>query len=308
MKFGLITILTAPIITLITFVFTYSALFKHTVFIDVTPPHKIVFAVLITIVVYNIYTALKIKHLIEHLIRSINEVLSNPQQSFVEPESCYLTEIALTEIAQLINSINQLNVRIEDYKQDSDKEKNSLRLNTHSIIESAFDAIVGINEKRQIVTWNPAAEEMFGYRKSEALGKTLEALIVPTHLQVMHQERVNEFYNRSSTKKRKVPFVMRRDNLQAQRRDGTCLPVEIVVIQTAREMSLVAFIRDISDKLELQKQTEHYMATLEQKVLERTRELEATQQKLEHANTLLKASQQVAIKTMNIVAHKDSNG
>jgi PAS domain S-box-containing protein len=303
MKFGLMTILTAPIITLITFVFTYSILFKHTVFIDVTPPHKIVFAVLITIVVYNIYTALKIKHLIEHLIRSINDVLSNPQQSFIELESCYLTEIA-----QLINSINQLNVRIEDYKQDSDKEKNSLRLNTHSIIESAFDAIVGINEKRQIVTWNPAAEEMFGYRKSEALGKTLEALIVPTHLQVMHQERVNEFYDRSSTKKRKVPFVMRRDNLQAQRRDGTCLPVEIVVIQTAREMSLVAFIRDISDKLELQKQTEHYMATLEQKVLERTRELEVTQQKLEHVNTLLKASQQVAINTMNIVAHKDSDG
>jgi hypothetical protein len=47
---------------------------------------------------------------------------------------------------------------------------------------------------------------------------------------------------------------------------------------------------------------------LEQKVLERTKELHEVQKQLEYANTLLKNSQRIAISSMHIAANKNGSG
>ena len=39
-------------------------------------------------------------------------------------------------------------------------------------LEIAFDAVVAFDPQEQIVYWNPAAEQMFGWTAQEALGKT----------------------------------------------------------------------------------------------------------------------------------------
>ncbi len=43
-------------------------------------------------------------------------------------------------------------------------------------------AIFASDENRVVCEWNSACEELYGYSKDEALGKTLESLIVPEHL------------------------------------------------------------------------------------------------------------------------------
>ncbi|HTZ41355.1 MAG TPA: PAS domain S-box protein, partial [Syntrophales bacterium] len=48
-----------------------------------------------------------------------------------------------------------------------------------ALVEMAADAIVAIDREGRILLMNPAAEEIFGYGKTEARGKYLEELIVP---------------------------------------------------------------------------------------------------------------------------------
>jgi two-component system sensor histidine kinase UhpB len=48
-----------------------------------------------------------------------------------------------------------------------------------SIVESSQDSIITINLKRIITSWNKAAQQLYGYSASEAIGKSLTMLTLP---------------------------------------------------------------------------------------------------------------------------------
>ena len=56
-----------------------------------------------------------------------------------------------------------------------------------ALLEALADAVVACDAKGAIVVWNAAAERMFGYTRSEALGQSLD-LIIPERLRGRHWE------------------------------------------------------------------------------------------------------------------------
>ena len=48
-----------------------------------------------------------------------------------------------------------------------------------AITASALDCIVAIDETGHVIEFNPAAEETFGYRRADAIGRPIAELIVP---------------------------------------------------------------------------------------------------------------------------------
>jgi PAS domain S-box-containing protein len=50
-----------------------------------------------------------------------------------------------------------------------------------SIVESAEDAIIGKNLNGTVVSWNPAAERLYGYTAAEIIGEPVTILIPPDH-------------------------------------------------------------------------------------------------------------------------------
>jgi PAS domain S-box-containing protein len=51
-----------------------------------------------------------------------------------------------------------------------------------AIIQSSEDAIIGKDLTGIITSWKPAAEKLFGYSESEAIGKPISILGVPGRL------------------------------------------------------------------------------------------------------------------------------
>ena len=63
----------------------------------------------------------------------------------------------------------------------------STSFDPRQFVLAAGDAIIATDSAGSIVVWNPAAERIFGYAQSEALGRSLD-LIIPERLRIRHWE------------------------------------------------------------------------------------------------------------------------
>ena len=63
----------------------------------------------------------------------------------------------------------------------------SVPFDAQQLVLAAGDAIIASDASGSIVLWNPAAERIFGYGASEALGRSLD-LIIPERLRQRHWE------------------------------------------------------------------------------------------------------------------------
>ena len=117
------------------------------------------------------------------------------------------------------------------------------------IIDTALDAFVQMKEDGTISDWNSQAEHIFGWSRSEALGKHLGDLIVPEERRDAHKAGL-ERYLRTGHRK----ILGRRLELEALRRDGKEIKVELSITGLRRHDGIVfnGFIRDLTDKIAAQ--------------------------------------------------------
>ncbi len=111
-----------------------------------------------------------------------------------------------------------------------------------SLLESAPDAIIAVDPAGRIVLVNSQTDRMFGYRREELLGQSIE-LLLPGRFRDLHVAHRTS-YNRAPTTR---PMGVGLD-LWGQRKDGTEFPVEISLSPVRSENSslIVSIIRDIS--------------------------------------------------------------
>lgn len=146
-----------------------------------------------------------------------------------------------------------------------------------SVFTSASEGILIVDRKGHIVMANKSAEYLFGYEPEELIDQTLEVLVPMRYRD--HHPHHRASYSKSP-KSRKMASGL---DLTALRKDGTELPVEISLssFSSDDEMFTVAFIVDVTlrkqqeQKLkESEARLKEYSEKLEQKVKERTQELE----------------------------------
>jgi PAS domain S-box-containing protein len=113
---------------------------------------------------------------------------------------------------------------------------------TGRILETAHDAFVILDPHGRVHAWNAAAEDMFGIRAREALGRLLADLVFPAEGRDAHHERRRELLARPG------PVSGERIDVQLVRRDGTRFPAEAAVsrIEEGDSVLFAAFLRDLS--------------------------------------------------------------
>lgn len=136
-----------------------------------------------------------------------------------------------------------------------------------SILDAAPIAIVMVDQQGNIVYANEKLAHMFGYSQQELLQQPIE-LLMPERFRQDHRAHRADF----ALHPRVRPMGSGMD-LAARRKDGTEFPIEagLSPIQVGDEMLVVGSITDVSRRKQIEEM-------LEQRVEERTRELERRRQ------------------------------
>ncbi len=110
------------------------------------------------------------------------------------------------------------------------------------LIDVAFDAMIEIDDRGVVTGFNAAAEQTFGYRAADAIGRPLEALIVPARLREPYRAALAELIATGD------PGSLGRVQLTAVHADGAELPVELALVAGERSdgrRCLLGWLRDL---------------------------------------------------------------
>jgi len=119
-----------------------------------------------------------------------------------------------------------------------------------AILETTVEGIITINTRGNILSFNKAAEEMFGYKEEELLGKNVKVLMPSQHKE-NHDRYINN-YLRTGEKK----VIGSGREVRGKRKDGSTFPIELAVseVKWDHQKIFTGFIKDLSEKRDLERE------------------------------------------------------
>lgn len=128
---------------------------------------------------------------------------------------------------------------------DRDNSDNRYR----AITETSIDAIITSDTKDTVLTWNRGAEEIFGYKAEEIIGKRV-ITIIPKRYRARHLNGIKKFLATGEKH-----LIDKKFELEALKRDGTEIPVELSLSTWEDDSGILfgAIIRDLSERKHLEK-------------------------------------------------------
>jgi len=127
---------------------------------------------------------------------------------------------------------------------------------THAILDTALDAIIGMDHQGRITEFNHAAERTFGYTKAHALGRELAELLIPRELRDRHRAGLVRYLSTGDG-----PFIERRIETTACAADGREFPVEVSITQVPGDdpPRFTGFVRDLTAQAHAQREREQLL-------------------------------------------------
>ena len=127
-----------------------------------------------------------------------------------------------------------------------------------SVVDNVIDGIVTIDERGIVLSFNRAAEKLFGYAADEVLGRNVN-MLMPEPFRSQHDNYVRHYVE---TGERRIIGIGR--EVVGQRRDGTTFPMDLAVSEFHVEgvRYFTGIVRDITER-----------KVLEEELRQRAREL-----------------------------------
>ncbi len=143
---------------------------------------------------------------------------------------------------------------------------------------AANDAIIMTDNMGTVAVWNEAAQRIFGYSEQEAQAKKLSELIVPERYRADFEQGFSPSGGAHRGSVTGKPM-----ELAALRKDGTEIITEYSLSRLSMDgiSHVIYIVRDITERRRAEDEIHWLNQSLEQRVMERTRELKRSNEELE---------------------------
>jgi len=156
------------------------------------------------------------------------------------------------------------------------EEARRQRLRLAAIVEQTSDAIIGLDNDGAITSWNRGAQVLFGYSAEEAVGRTLESLVVPP------DDEGAEVDVQGAQGAGDAPHMERWLRTRDGRRVEVSITLSPILAPDGSPAGAAAIVRDITDERAAQREVILLNESLEAQVRERTASLSRERLRLEN--------------------------
>jgi two-component system CheB/CheR fusion protein len=131
---------------------------------------------------------------------------------------------------------------------------------SRTFLDSALDCIITMDASGRVQEFNPASERVFGFSRSEAVGKELAELIIPARLRERHRQGLARYL-----KTGEGPLIGKLIEIEALRRDGSEIMVALAINATEVNGSPIftAYLRDITERKRAEETNRRLAAIIE---------------------------------------------
>lgn len=117
-----------------------------------------------------------------------------------------------------------------------------------TVVETAVDGVILIDDHGQILMFNPACERLFGYTSAEVQGKNVKILMPSPY----HEEHDDYLQNYRQTGQQRIIGIGR--EVVGRRKDGSTFPMDLSVGESREEGEtvFVGVIHDLSERKQVE--------------------------------------------------------
>lgn len=147
------------------------------------------------------------------------------------------------------------------WKQHRLREVRDQKQRLRSVVETAVDAIIIIDDRGLIDSVNPGTERMFGYAPEELLGRNV-SLLMPESFSSEHDSYIRNYLR---TGHARIIGIGR--TVQARRKDGTLFPADLAIsaFEDGRPY-FTGILRDVSERRMLEAELLHIAETEQRRI------------------------------------------
>ncbi len=168
------------------------------------------------------------------------------------------------ELERLRSEIAELR-SVEAMHQQTQAGLQAIELQLAVIIYSAMDAIITVDEDQQVILFNAAAENMFGYSSRQVIGQSLEHLI-PDRFRDGHHSHIQTFGENDVTNRLMGALGM----IYGLRSTGEKFPIEAAIskVEVEGKKLFTVILRDITDRKLAEEKIARFAKVLEESINE----------------------------------------